>query len=263
MKLELQEGATTLTSISDCTASSATKVMRHAVDLVTAKRKLYALGALSASKLAGISAVGGSVGTPLRASTEEQCLFACVSYVNTCKIVTTSMSLRSFEKIQWMCWFCVVAIPCGGLETMKLPQELRRSSSCAHSTATDPLRACRQPGIPPIAPSPQHGGHPLWEGSRLLGWVPAGTVPLVQCLPVCSGPSGYKSVKGRNHTAEERTSMHSHRPHVTSQQATARKNEECLPICYDTSLSLATLIPQVGAVHPLWQQQSHLCSCPQ
>lgn len=107
MKLELQEGATTLTSISDCNASSTPASISQAVDLTLAQGKPYTLGASSASKFAGTAAVGGAVGTPLRASTEGECLFACASYVQNCEIVTTSTSLTSSE--EWSCGYIDLA----------------------------------------------------------------------------------------------------------------------------------------------------------
>ena len=39
----------------------------------------------------------------------------------------------------------------------------------------------------------------------------------VRASCTCTQKSSYRRVKGRSYTAEERTSMHSHRPHATSQ----------------------------------------------
>ena len=79
------------------------------------------------------------------------------------------------------------------------------------------------PMCPGLALAPQLPLQPLPEGCTCCTLSRRPDVNVLLELTLASGhlpwSYSYKRVKGRSHTAEERTSMHSHRPHATSQQA--------------------------------------------
>lgn len=81
-----------MTNITGCEPATITAVTSRGVNFVQNLGSPTVLGTVSASKRADTAAVGGAVGKPMKASTEEECLFACLSYVQNCKTVTTSTS---------------------------------------------------------------------------------------------------------------------------------------------------------------------------
>lgn len=78
-----------MTNITGCDASAITTVTGRGVNLLQLPGEPTVIGTVTASKRADYAAVGGSVGTPIKAASEEECLFACVSYVQNCQTVTT------------------------------------------------------------------------------------------------------------------------------------------------------------------------------
>eukprot|EP00892_Ulva_mutabilis_P009426 jgi/Ulvmu1/6856/UM031_0061.1 len=97
VKFELQAGTTTMTNIAGCDAATITGVTNQGVNLIQTVGTPTVLGTVSASKRADVAAVGGAVGQPLKTNTEEECLFACVSYVDGCETVTTGAVNESVE----------------------------------------------------------------------------------------------------------------------------------------------------------------------
>lgn len=86
-----------MTNISACDAASIATVTGQSVNLLQTVGEPTVIGTVTAAKRTDVAAVGGAVGTPLKASSEEDCLFACAAYVQNCATVTTGATFQLYH----------------------------------------------------------------------------------------------------------------------------------------------------------------------
>lgn len=88
----MSSGTVSLTGITECDAEAAQAVTERSIE-IDGSGDDFTGDNVTAMKVTDFAAVGGALGTPLKAMSDQECLHTCATFIRGCSTVTTGSTL--------------------------------------------------------------------------------------------------------------------------------------------------------------------------